>query len=339
VVRLHFHVADPLGTRRVQTNVSGTVETYFVSLPFGDGYTSVSNPNCATANHCYSGDDGTEHHFTGKERDSESGNDYFGARCYGSSMGRMLSPDPSAGYYADPTNPLSLNLYAYVLNNPLANIDPTGLDCVTDNGDGTATTNTGDCANENEAAANAEHYIDCDGCTSGAAGAHLDLATGDLYLTDANGNGMAGTTVQGFADPQGVSTDVTVNGNNQIVRGGGYGVAGFLNSVPYANLPMLPNLSVRDPNAPPSLPKLKGKDNWLCLWGGMTNEMMGGDSGPSDSSDTAPGKGGAEPVRKVNTYKNGNSRQVGPKMGVDEGSGAKADGYVLFGNYFANALA
>ena len=32
--------------------------------------------------------------YTGKERDAESGNDYFGARYYGSSMGRMMSPDP-----------------------------------------------------------------------------------------------------------------------------------------------------------------------------------------------------------------------------------------------------
>jgi RHS repeat-associated protein len=32
--------------------------------------------------------------FTGKERDSESGNDYFGARYFGSNMGRFLSPDP-----------------------------------------------------------------------------------------------------------------------------------------------------------------------------------------------------------------------------------------------------
>jgi len=36
------------------------------------------------------------HHFTGKERDSESGNDYFGARYYASSMGRFFSPDWSA---------------------------------------------------------------------------------------------------------------------------------------------------------------------------------------------------------------------------------------------------
>jgi RHS repeat-associated protein len=74
-------------------------------------------------------------HFTGKERDTESGNDYFGARYYATSMGRFLSPDPSVLDNADLTNPQSLNLYAYALNNPLKYVDPTGLDqCVWDDG-------------------------------------------------------------------------------------------------------------------------------------------------------------------------------------------------------------
>ena len=68
--------------------------------------------------------------FTGKERDSESGNDYFGARYYASTMGRFLSPDWSAKVepvpYAKLDNPQSLNLYAYVLNNPLSRIDRDG---------------------------------------------------------------------------------------------------------------------------------------------------------------------------------------------------------------------
>jgi RHS repeat-associated protein len=68
--------------------------------------------------------------FTGKERDNESGLDYFGARYYGSSMSRFMSPDPSGLSFADPENPQSLNLYSYVRNNPLTNTDPTGMECV-----------------------------------------------------------------------------------------------------------------------------------------------------------------------------------------------------------------
>ena len=66
---------------------------------------------------------------TGKERDAESGNDYFPARYYASSMGRFMSPDPSGLVFADPSNPQSLNLYSYVRNNPLLLVDPTGLFC------------------------------------------------------------------------------------------------------------------------------------------------------------------------------------------------------------------
>ena len=62
---------------------------------------------------------------TGKERDQESGNDYFGARYYGSSMGRFLSPDDVGGHIE---NPQTLNLYSYVANNPLSRTDPTGHD-------------------------------------------------------------------------------------------------------------------------------------------------------------------------------------------------------------------
>ena len=68
--------------------------------------------------------------FTGKERDTESGLDYFGARYYGSTMGRWMSPDwskgPTAVPYANLPNPQTLNLYAYVSNNPLSRADADG---------------------------------------------------------------------------------------------------------------------------------------------------------------------------------------------------------------------
>jgi RHS repeat-associated protein len=65
---------------------------------------------------------------TGKERDSESGLDNFGARYDASSMGRFMSADPVFISADRLTDPQSLNLYAYVRNNPLSLVDPTGLD-------------------------------------------------------------------------------------------------------------------------------------------------------------------------------------------------------------------
>jgi len=67
---------------------------------------------------------------TGKEGDTESGNDYFEARYYSSAMGRFLSPDWSAQEepvpYATFDDPQSLNLYSYVRNNPLSRTDADG---------------------------------------------------------------------------------------------------------------------------------------------------------------------------------------------------------------------
>ena len=70
-------------------------------------------------------------HFTGKERDGESGNDYMFARYYNSATGRFLSPDWDAKSddpvpYAKLDQPQSLNLYSYVLNNPVDKADPDG---------------------------------------------------------------------------------------------------------------------------------------------------------------------------------------------------------------------
>ena len=71
-----------------------------------------------------------DYKFTGKERDSESGLDMFGARYYGSSLGRFMTPDwaakPTDVPYANFGNPQSLNLYSYVENNPTTTGDPDG---------------------------------------------------------------------------------------------------------------------------------------------------------------------------------------------------------------------
>jgi RHS repeat-associated protein len=62
--------------------------------------------------------------ISGKERDAESGLDYFGARYFSGPQGRFTSPDSTA--YSKLGNPQSWNLYAYSFNNPLRFFDPTG---------------------------------------------------------------------------------------------------------------------------------------------------------------------------------------------------------------------
>ena len=115
----YFALNDWLGTKRAEVSAGGCFST-FSSMPFGNGLTAATG-NCP---------DATEQHFTGKERDAESGNDYFEARYYSSSMGRFMSPDWAAKGIARSIrkfdDPQSLNLYSYVRNNPLTRVDADG---------------------------------------------------------------------------------------------------------------------------------------------------------------------------------------------------------------------
>jgi RHS repeat-associated protein len=90
-------------------------------LPFGEElFAGTGNRTTAQG---YSVADGVRQKFTSKERDAETGLDYFIARYHSAAQGRFVSPDSFGG---DPLNPQSMNLYTYVQNNPLKYIDPTG---------------------------------------------------------------------------------------------------------------------------------------------------------------------------------------------------------------------
>ena len=114
---------DHLGTARLVTDENGNVIARHDYLPFGE---EIAASQAGRGSQWGAGNDGIKQKFTGKERDAESGLDYFGARYYGSALGRFTSPDPllSSGH---PRNPQSWNRYAYVGNNPKKYIDPTGL--------------------------------------------------------------------------------------------------------------------------------------------------------------------------------------------------------------------
>ena len=106
----YFFHTDHLGTPKVITNMQGGVSETWDNYPFGEQWTKT-------------GSTGNTHRFTGHLRDTESGNEYAGARYYSNVRGRWLSVDPVLG---SARNPQELNRYAYVHNDPLGKVDPDG---------------------------------------------------------------------------------------------------------------------------------------------------------------------------------------------------------------------
>jgi RHS repeat-associated protein len=115
-----YLTTDTLGTPRVITSANGGVQSRHDYLPFGEEITQGFGGR--SPNQGYLADN-IRQKFTGKERDNESGLDYFIARHYSSTVGRFVSPDSFTGFQQ---NPQTLNLYAYVQNNPLKYVDPDG---------------------------------------------------------------------------------------------------------------------------------------------------------------------------------------------------------------------
>jgi RHS repeat-associated protein len=121
---------DMLGSVRAITSESRDVVECYDYLPFGRMLSSADNGRSAVGCHPANPDtqlaaSATSQKFTGKERDAETGLDFFGARYYSGALGRFTSPDPKANS-AKQADPQSLNRYTYVDNNPLKFYDPDG---------------------------------------------------------------------------------------------------------------------------------------------------------------------------------------------------------------------
>jgi RHS repeat-associated protein len=116
-----------LGSTRLVTDSSANVIARHDYSPFGE---EVPASTAGRDTHWGPFNDTVNQKFTGKERDSESGLDYFGARYYGSALGRFTSADAPFNDQ-NTADPQSWNLYSYVRNNPVANMDPTGRSCTT----------------------------------------------------------------------------------------------------------------------------------------------------------------------------------------------------------------
>ncbi len=113
-------ITDALGNIRVITGDKGNILERHDYLPFGEECLTgpcASNPGARA---------GQPRKFTGKERDAETGLDYFGARYYASKIGRFTTVDPVYTIQESLVDPQRWNRYAYARNNPLRFVDPDG---------------------------------------------------------------------------------------------------------------------------------------------------------------------------------------------------------------------
>ena len=90
-----YLTTDHLGSTRLVTDSGGNVKARYDYLPFGEEIPSSVGSRSSVDG--YGGADSTRQKFTQKERDNESGLDYFGARYYSSAQGRFTSADSYAG--------------------------------------------------------------------------------------------------------------------------------------------------------------------------------------------------------------------------------------------------
>jgi RHS repeat-associated protein len=129
VADVEWLVADQVGTARVVLDQSGSLSGVkrHDYLPFGEELYAGSGGR--TTLQGYTGD-AVRQKFASKERDAETGLDYFEARYYASAQGRFTSVDPIQLTKARLADPQTMNLYVYARNNPLAYIDPSGLDII-----------------------------------------------------------------------------------------------------------------------------------------------------------------------------------------------------------------
>ena len=107
-----FH-PDHLGSASWITDLSGQPVQHLQYKPFGGDYIDQQDPSTDYAE---------RFRFTGKERDAETGYDYFGARYYSSSLGIWLSVDPMSDKYP------SLSPYVYCADNPMRLVDLEGCE-------------------------------------------------------------------------------------------------------------------------------------------------------------------------------------------------------------------
>ncbi|MBX7185679.1 MAG: RHS repeat-associated core domain-containing protein [Vicinamibacteria bacterium] len=117
-VKVEYAHLDGIGNVIAVSNSAGVETESHDYLPFGEEW-------CGTSV-CGSVKAGQSRRFTGKERDAETGLDYFGARYFASKVGRFTTVDPAYTWKENLVDPQRWNRYAYARNNPQRYVDPDG---------------------------------------------------------------------------------------------------------------------------------------------------------------------------------------------------------------------
>ena len=119
-----FHSTDHLASVRAVVDSTGQVQRKVMD-PFGNAMANSLNPVLDTASLLMTPLEGrTSAGFTGHEHDDVLGVINMRGRIYEPLAQRFLSPDPFVG---SPGEPQAWNAYSYVMNSPLAYVDPTGF--------------------------------------------------------------------------------------------------------------------------------------------------------------------------------------------------------------------
>jgi RHS repeat-associated protein len=116
--KFYFYTPDQINSVRMVTDTTGTVAYSAAYDPYGGiekTWAEFYKPQLK---------------FSGKERDYESGLDYFGARYYANGQYRFISVDPIINREGAVSNPQLWNLYAYCGNNPITFLDPDGCEVI-----------------------------------------------------------------------------------------------------------------------------------------------------------------------------------------------------------------
>lgn len=188
---IHYYFSDHLGSHGVVENATGSAcEQDIDYYPYG----GQEDDYCPSIPQHYK--------FTGKERDAESNLDMFGARYYGSSLGRFMTPDwaakPITVPYANFGNPQSLNLYSHVENNPMTLVDTDGHEII-----------YADNLKNAQVVKDSVQAILADPHTSGNLSGYVGPNNPNLVIQ--NGDLSAGDTRK--VNPDGSVTTTTVRGN------------------------------------------------------------------------------------------------------------------------------